>query len=41
MAFSKFLDSKRQDCKALVSELRKTFAYVSVLGVDIKTTVSG
>ena len=38
MAFSKFLDSKRQDCKALVSELRKTFAYVSVLGVDIKTT---
>ena len=39
MAFSKFLDSKRQDCKALVAELKKTFAYVSVLGVDIKTTV--
>ena len=39
MAFSKFLDAKRQDCKALVSELKKTFAYVSVLGVDIKTTV--
>ena len=38
MAFSKFLDAKRQDCKALVAELRKTFAYVSVLGVDIKTT---
>ena len=38
MAFSKFLDSKRPECKALVSELRKTFAYVSVLGVDIKTT---
>ena len=38
MAFSKFLDTKRQDCKALVNELRKTFAYVSVLGVDIKTT---
>ena len=39
MAFSKFLDAKRQDCKALVAELRKDFAYVSVLGVDIKTTV--
>ena len=38
MAFSKFLDSKRQDCKALVAELKKHFAYVSVLGVDIKTT---
>ena len=38
MAFSKFLDCKRQDCKALVRELRKTFAYVSVLGVDIKAT---
>ena len=39
MAFSEFLDSKRQNCKALVAELRKTFAYVSVLGADIKTTV--
>ena len=38
MAFSKFLDAKRQDCKTLVAELRKSFAYVSVLGVDIKTT---
>ena len=38
MAFSKFLDSKRQDCRALVAELKKTFAYVSVLGVDIKST---
>ena len=38
MAFSKFLDAKRQDCKNLVAELRKSFAYVSVLGVDIKTT---
>ena len=38
MAFSKFLDSKRQDCKTLVAELKKHFAYVSVLGVDIKTT---
>ncbi len=39
MAFSKFLDAKRQDCKNLVAELKKSFAYVSVLGVDIKTTV--
>ena len=38
MAFSKFLDSKRQDCKALVAELRKSFAYVSILGADIKTS---
>ena len=30
MAFSKFLDSKRRECKALVAELRKSFAYVSV-----------
>jgi hypothetical protein len=37
MAFSKFLDAKRPDCKALVAELRKSFAYVSILGVDIKT----
>ena len=36
MAFSKFLDAKRPDCKALVAELRKSFAYVSILGVDIK-----
>lgn len=38
MAFSKFLDSKRQDCKSLVAELGKHFSYVSILGVDIKTT---
>ena len=38
MAFSEFLNSRRQDCKALVAELRKTFAYVSVLGADIKTS---
>ena len=30
MAFSKFLDAKRPDCKALVAELRKSFAYVSI-----------
>ena len=38
MAFSKYLDSKRQACKALVTELKKHFAYVSVLGVDVKST---
>ena len=38
MAFSKFLDSKRPECKALVKELRKHFDYVSVLGVDVKTS---
>ena len=38
MAFSKFLDAKRPNCKALVAQLKKTFAYVSILGVDIKTT---
>ena len=38
MAFSKYLDSKRVSCKALVTELKKYFAYVSVLGVDIKTS---
>ena len=38
MAFSKYLDSKRAHCKALVAQLKKHFAYVSILGVDIKTT---
>ena len=38
MAFSKFLNSKRRECKALVAELKKQFRYVSVLGVDIQTS---
>ena len=38
MSFSKYLDSKRGDVKALVGELKKSFQYVSVLGVDIKST---
>ena len=38
MAFSKYLDAKRADCKALVAQLKKHFAYVSILGVEIKTT---
>ena len=36
MQFSKFLDSRRGSAKALVTELKKDFAYVSVLGADIK-----
>ncbi len=36
MGFSKFLNSRRADAKALVAELKKHFTYVSVLGADIK-----
>ena len=36
MSFSEFLQSRRNDAKALVAELRKTYDYVSVLGVDVK-----
>ncbi len=39
MAFSKFLEERRGDCVALVRELKKRFAYVSVLGSDVKATV--
>jgi len=35
---SKYLHSKRIEIKQLVKELRKDFAYVSVLGVDTKAT---
>ena len=38
MAFSNFLQSRRADAKALVSQLRQEFSYVSLLGVDIKST---
>ena len=38
MSFSKFLDSRRGDCVALVRELKKRYAYVSVLGCDVKAT---
>ncbi len=38
MSFSKYLDSKRSEIKQLVAELKKTYQYVSVLGVDIKAT---
>lgn len=37
--FSKYLDAKREDCRKLVAELKKTFAYVSVLGTDVRSTV--
>ncbi len=37
MAFSRFLDAKRGECKALVSALRKHFKYVSILGSDISS----
>jgi len=38
MAFSKFLESRRADAKALVKALGREFSYVSLLGVDIKAT---
>ena len=37
MAFSEFLNSRREAAKELVRLLRKEFDYVSVLGVDIKS----
>ena len=37
MAFSKFLDSRRETAKELVQELRQYFSYVSILGADVKT----
>ena len=37
MAFSNFLDSRRETVKELVKELKQYFSYVSVLGVDVKT----
>ncbi|MBR4910801.1 MAG: TldD/PmbA family protein [Clostridia bacterium] len=39
MPFSAFLDGKRTVCKELVAELKKTFSYVSILGVDTGETV--
>lgn len=36
MSFSDFLDSRRGAARALVTLLRKQFAYASVLGVDVK-----
>ncbi|MBQ8407229.1 MAG: TldD/PmbA family protein [Clostridia bacterium] len=38
MKFSQFLDSKREDCKALIAALSERFQYVSILGSDVKST---
>ena len=38
MSFSEFLHSRRADCHALVRELSKTYAYVGILGADVKST---
>ena len=38
MPFSEFLNSRREDCHALVRELSKTYAYVGILGADVKST---
>lgn len=37
MPFSTFLDGKREYLKALVAALKKHFAYVSVLGTDVRS----
>jgi len=36
MLFSEFLNSRRDNAKALVTQLLKEFSYASVLGVDVK-----
>ena len=41
MSFSEFLNSRRADCKALVDELSKSFAYVGVLGSDVRSSMIG
>ena len=38
MAFSEFLDSRRARCRALCDELSKSFAYVGILGSDVKSS---
>ena len=38
MNFSAFLNSRRESCRALVNELGKSFAYVGVLGSDVKSS---
>ena len=38
MPFSEFLNSRRENCHALVDELSKTYAYVGILGADVKST---
>ena len=41
MPFSPFLDSRREDCKALVNELSKTYSYVGILGSDCTSAMIG
>ena len=36
MSFSEFLSSRRPVARALIDELKKTYDYVSILGVDVK-----
>ena len=38
MAFSEFLDQRREDCRALVAVLGRTFPYVSILGSDVRSS---
>ena len=38
MSFSEFLNSRREACRELVSELGKSFAYATILGSDVKST---
>ncbi len=38
MSFSEFLNSRRECCRQLVNELGKSFAYVGILGSDVKSS---
>ena len=38
MNFSSFLNSRRENCRALVNELGKSFSYVGILGSDVKSS---
>ena len=37
MSFSEFLESRRENARALVTQLKKAYPYASVLGVDVKS----
>ena len=39
MPFSAYLDTRRENCRALVNELAKTFSYVSILGTDVRSSI--
>ena len=38
MAFSEFLEQRREDCRQLVAVLGRTFPYVSILGSDVRSS---